>query len=84
MEIETKYSIGDTVWIIKFDFNKSEYVPEAMEVDEIAIHIRKNSNTNIIYFFPLLPFNGFYEDELYATKEECQKSCDKKNKMGRR
>ena len=77
MEIETKYSIGDTVWIIKFDFNKSEYVPEAMVVDEIAIHIRKNSNFGKDMY-------GVLEEKLFATKEACQKSCDKKNKMGRR
>jgi len=77
MEIETKYSIGDTVWIIKFDFNKSEYVPEAMVVDEIAIHIRKNSNFGKDMY-------GVLEEKLFATKDECQKSCDKKNKMGRR
>ena len=77
MEIETKYSIGDTVWIIKFDFNKSEYVPEAMVVDEIAIHIRRNSNFGKDMY-------GVLEEKLFATKDECQKSCDKKNKMGRR
>lgn len=77
MEIETKYSIGDTVWIIKFDFNKSEYVPEAMEVDEIAIHIRKNSNFGKDMY-------GVLEEKLFATKDECQKSCDEKNKMGMR
>ena len=77
MEIETKYSIGDTVWIIKFDFNKSEYVPEAMVVDEIAIRIRKNSNFGKDMY-------GVLEEKLFATKDECQKSCDKKNKMGRR
>ena len=77
MEIETKYSIGDTVWIIKFDFNKSEYVPEAMVVDEIAIHIRKNSNFGKDMY-------GVLEEKLFATKDECQKSCDEKNKMGMR
>jgi hypothetical protein len=84
MKIETKYNVGDTVWIPKLDRGSGIYLPEEKNIEEIAIYIRKKSNINIIYFFPLLPFNGFDADELYATKEECQEVCDKKNKMGRR
>ena len=79
MRINTKYNVGDTVWIIKFDYDKNEYVPDERKIVQIAIYVRENS-LNIIYSLDTLYLQRFSEDQLYASKEECQIACDKKNK----
>ena len=81
MKIETKYSLGDTVWIERFNFDKNEYVPDARKIIDIAIYAMEKS-LNIIYSLDTLYLQRFSEDELYASKEECQIACDKKNKKG--
>ena len=79
MNIKTKYNVGDTVWIIRFNYDRNEYVPDARKIIEIAIYVREKS-LNIIYSLDTLYLQSFSEDQLYATKEECQIACDKKNK----
>ena len=81
MNIKTKYNVGDTVWIIRFNYDRNEYVPDARKIVQIAIYIRENS-LNIIYSLDTLYLQSFSEDQLYATKEECQEVCDKINKKG--
>jgi len=79
MKIETKYNVGDSVWIERFNFDKNEYIPYARKIIEIAIYVREKS-LNIIYSLDTLYLQRFSEDQLYASKEECQIACDKKNK----
>ena len=81
MNIKTKFKPGDTVWIIRFDFDKNEYIPDDRKIVEIAIYVREKS-LNIIYSLDTLYLQRFSEDELYASKEECKEVCDKKNKKG--
>ena len=79
MKIETKYNVGDSVWIERFNFDKNEYIPYARKIIEIAIYVREKS-LNIIYSLDTPYLQRFSEDQLYASKEECQIACDKKNK----
>jgi len=81
MNIKTKYNVGDTVWIIRFNYDRNEYVPDARKIIEIAIYVMEKS-LNIIYSLDTPYLQSFSEDQLYATKEECQEVCDKKNKKG--
>ena len=81
MDIKTKYNVGDSVWIERFNFDKNEYIPDARKIIVIGIYVREKS-LNIIYSLDTLYLQSFSEDQLYATKEECQEVCDKKNKKG--
>jgi len=81
MRINTKYNVGDTVWIIKFDYDKNEYVPDERKIVQIAIYIMENS-LNIIYSLDTPYLQSFSEDQLYASEKECQIACDKKNEKG--
>ncbi len=81
MKVETKYSIGDTVWIVRFNYDRNEYVPDARKIVQIAIYVREKS-LNIIYSLDTLYLQCFSEDQLYASKKECKEVCDKKNKKG--
>ena len=80
MRIETKYNVGDIVWIERFDFEKNEYIPDARKIIVIGIYVREKSLN--IYSLDTLYLQSFSEDQLYATKEECQEVCVKKNKKG--
>ena len=81
MNIKTKYNVGDTVWIIRFNYDRNEYVPDARKIIEIAIYVREKS-LNIIYSLDTPYLQSFSEDQLYASKEECQEVCDNKNQKG--
>jgi len=81
MKVETEYSIGDTVWIEKFDNESNNYVPDERTITSIDIHIRNGSVINIIYFLDFIPMQGLYEDQLFATKYKCQLMCDQKNEV---
>jgi len=81
MNIKTKYNVGDTVWIIRFNYDRNEYVPDARKIIEIAIYVREKS-LNIIYSLDTLYLQSFSEDQLYASEKECQIACDKKNEKG--
>jgi hypothetical protein len=78
MKVETKYSIGDTVWIVRFNYDRNEYVPDARKIVQIAIYIRENS-LNIIYSLDTLYLQSFSENQLFNSREACQSACDQKN-----
>jgi hypothetical protein len=78
MNIKTKYNVGDTVWIIRFNYDRNEYVPDARKIVQIAIYIRENS-LNIIYSLDTLYLQSFSENQLFNSREACQSACDQKN-----
>lgn len=75
MKVETKFNIGDTVWYKKLDKKTYIFTPREDKIDAITIHVKNNSDIEIIYFLELLPFQIFHDRYLYATKEACQKAC---------
>ena len=78
MNIKTKYNVGDTVWIIRFDFDKNEYIPDARKIVEIAIYVREKC-LNMIYSLDTLYLQSFSENQLFNSREACQSACDQKN-----
>jgi len=78
MNIKTKYNVGDTVWIIRFNYDRNEYVPDARKIIEIAIYAMEKS-LNIIYSLDTLYLQSFSENQLFNSREACQSACDQKN-----
>ena len=78
MRINTKFKPGDTVWIIRFDFDKNEYIPDARKIVEIAIYVREKC-LNMIYSLDTLYLQSFSENQLFNSREACQSACDQKN-----
>lgn len=69
MKIETKYNIGDVVWIL--ENNKAREV----EIDRIAIHALKNGTINVRYEFIIQrdDYRDCFdrkEENIFLTKEE--------------
>ena len=79
MEIRTKFDVGDKVWIIdcfeNFEHNAEWFVHYEMEIDGIKIEIEDDEIT-IFYCFV---DTGEPEELCFATKEEAQKECDRRN-----
>ena len=82
MKVETKFSIGDTVWYEEYDNDSDTFIPASSNLIRIQIVNWKENSFDITYFGK--DMYGFREEILFATKDECQKSCDEKNKMGMR
>ena len=93
MKVETKYSIGDTVWYEEYDNDSDTFIPEELKIKYIQVVNWKENSFDITYFgqivvnddsnIDILYFDcPFWEGLLYASKEECQEVCDKKNKKG--
>ena len=74
MEIETKYSIGDTVWIKRFDFHTGIVSPEEKKINEIKICV-KDRLPVVTYFLESSPDDRFSEKQLFSSKYECQCAC---------
>lgn len=82
MKVETKFSIGDTVWYEEYDNDSDTFIPEELKIKYIQVVNWKENSFDITYFGK--DMYGLLEEKLFATKDECQKACDEINKMGRR
>ena len=84
MEIRTKSNVGDKVYPIHIPLGKEIFmVMDKIEIKAITVVIDKNG-IEIDYDFQwvkgLKYFNNHcFEQECFATKEEAQKECDKRN-----
>ena len=77
MKIEMKFNAGDTIWIKEFNPEAKKFMPESWQIDHIDIKISKDGNVEVRYYLGW--WQGFWEDQIYATEEECQAACDQKN-----
>jgi hypothetical protein len=79
IEIETERNIGDIVWIAEWTGDDTKYMPGRARISGIDIKIYDKAVRNITYY--LVDFiTSFSDDELFATKAECQAECDRLNK----
>ena len=79
MDIKTKFGVGDYIWIAEFIHGDNIFIPVLSRIDKINISIRRYYGSNIVYFLDFLSSSEFSEDQLFATEEDCQAVCDKKN-----
>lgn len=89
MEIKTRFSINDKVWTVGQRFNEEkddfEFVPNP--TPRIVKHIKfwhDEKCTDITYLTEYLDgsrdISYYCEQNCFATEEEAQKECDKRNK----
>ena len=67
MELESKYSIGDKVWMI------TDNKIDTFEIQGVMINVTSPENVNITYQFGDSVF-GYPENKLFPSKEELLKS----------
>ena len=82
MEIRTKFSYNDLIWLIDYDSeNGIWFVSGSFYIWKILIQV---VSENIDIQYGLLRDNNYYwymkEQNCFATKEQAQAECDKRNK----
>lgn len=82
MEIRTKFNVNNTIWlVIPFD-NLGLTIVEEVIITRIKIYITEDT-VEIMYDTKTILknnfFNNVYEKFCFATKEEAQKECDRRN-----
>jgi len=82
VEISTKYSIGDEVWIVAKYFDKEEYFVCRMEIDFITVEVDDKKEISEKYFL-ICKYrrlnNKYYHrniKNIFDTKEEALKSME--------
>lgn len=81
MKIETKYNVGDSVWIERFNFDKNNYIPDDRKIVEIAIYVKEKS-LNIIYSLDTPYLQSFFRRSVICDKKSAKKCAIRKIKWG--
>ena len=65
MTIETKFSIGDRVWLI------GNHALLQGKITKISLDVEEDNKINLSYFVQTIKFNGWIDSEyVYQTKQE--------------
>ena len=78
IEIETKYNIGDIVWIKCWFDDETGYYPSKARISGIDVQVYDKAIRNISYFLGD-NVTSYDESDLFSTKEECQAECNRLN-----
>lgn len=73
MEIRTKFNVGDYIWCVGFNYDDEEEIFFG-EIKDIKVSHNEN-----FYSITSCDYIEFNEKNCFATKEEAQKECDKRN-----
>ena len=77
IEIETKFNLGDEVFIARFNENEKKHIPFLTKINQIEVAKTQCSDDLITLYILDEGDLGYYPEHfLYATKEECQKRCN--------
>ena len=79
IEIETKYNVGDIVWIPYDTENEEGFIPSFLKISSIVVEAWGKSNITVSYFVASNDVDYFVENLVYATKAECQVDCNRLN-----
>ena len=79
MEIKTKFNVGDKIFYIYEMFKGVWRVSSIVEVSYIKI-FEKDKLVYAVFENDFLPIIFVEEENCFATKEEAQAECDKRNK----
>lgn len=75
MEIKTKFNVGDEVWYIDMEHDKwFIFTDHTHKIKEIIV-----TAFDGCYEVEYWSYYGMREEDCFATKEEAQKECDKRN-----
>lgn len=77
MDIKTKFKVGDKICVIDYFENWSiKWLYETVTGIQISV---KRKKTYITYEIDALIYGGYDEEYCFATKEEAEKECERRN-----
>jgi len=88
MEIKTKFNVGDYVWFIDYETKGLTithwYVVKSFQIYKIKICLYNDEyeSDSIVYSNVRSGISQIEEDLCFATKEQAQKECDRRNGKG--
>lgn len=79
MEIRTKFKKNQKVWCLWLGLFETDYVPRKATIIDVERNETYERNIyKLHYDNSQIDFNDI-EDYIFATKEQAQKECDKRN-----
>jgi hypothetical protein len=81
MKIETKYDVGDKVWIVERTYADAKYYAKSSTIWMLKINVYKKGKTEISYELPYYYEGCFYDSELFATEDEAEAECIRLNEI---
>lgn len=81
MKIETKYDVGDKVWIVERSYGDIKYYAKSAIVWMIKINVYTKEEVNIGYDLQDHYGRCFYDSELFATEDEAEFECIRLNEI---
>lgn len=79
IDVETERNIGDIVWTTEWIRDDAGYRPNRVRISGINLQIYDKAVKHISYFIGDIV--SYSDNELFATKAECQAECDRLNKV---
>ncbi len=79
MEIRTKFNVGDTIWYIEDVLNGKDYIDCFIVGKIMACYNDDDDNKLNITYARKNSFHFIFEQDCFATKEQAQKECDRRN-----
>ncbi|HQM01157.1 MAG TPA: hypothetical protein PLH98_11475 [Ruminococcus flavefaciens] len=81
MKIETKYNVGDEVWVVERSYGDIKYYTKRAFVWAIKINVYAKEEANIGYELQDHYVRCFYDKELFATEDEAEFECIRLNEI---
>ena len=79
IEIETRFNIGDLVYVHGFDGEIFRPREKPLEVQSFRLDYNSNTHKIIVYYNLDDDWLGYSESACFASYEECEQWCDKQN-----
>ena len=81
MKIETKFNVGDEVWVVERSYGDIKYYAKRAFVWAIKINVYEKEKANIGYCLRGYYGRCFYDNELFATEDEAEFECIRLNEI---
>jgi len=81
MKIETKYNVGDEVWVVERSYGDIKYYAKRAFVRAIKINVYEKEEAKIGYDMRGYYGRYFYDRELFATEDEAEFECIRLNEI---
>lgn len=81
MKIETKYDVGDKVWVVERSYGDIKYYAKSAFVWMLKINVYEKEKSYTSYDLRGYYSGCFYDSELFATEDEAEAECIRLNEI---
>mgnify|MGYP007001763739 CR=1 FL=1 len=81
MKIETKFDVGDEVWVVERSYAENKYYANSSIIWMLNINVYVKEKANIGYCLRDYYGRCFYDNELFPTEDEAEFECIRLNEI---